>query len=102
MKTITKHRIISASVKIGSKTHIIKVIKSQLFTLANGIADHLIGNTYHSILRNIPINVVKEKSHKTIIPTIIRKYSFRHEGKRRVCKPSLFDKQPYWLNPRDY
>jgi hypothetical protein len=62
MTTTTTKQIINATILIGSRTRLTKVIKHQLFTVENGMKHHLIGNSYYNILTNIPIDVVQEKS----------------------------------------
>lgn len=101
MKTEHTRELVYAVVKLGNKHRTIKVIKVQIFKVQNNIKHHLIGNLYYSLLRNRPINIIKEKAHCHIKPIILTKFTFRHTPFKRK-KPSLFNKQPYYLKLKDY
>lgn len=82
-------------VKYRSKYRTIKVIRRQIFTIHNNIAHHLIGNTYYSLVRNVPIEIHKEKAICKIKPIILTKFTFRHTPKRNKYNKHMSNLKDY-------
>lgn len=59
-------RLINARIKIGTKTKLDKVVKVQIFTTKNGIANLLIGNIYYNRNTNEILEGVVETNGKCL------------------------------------